>query len=207
MKIVDDLTSVNYDNNKREIKYIVVHYTGNKGDTAAANTRYFRTMYRGASAHYFVDENEVRRCVPDNKNAWAVGAHQYKHKDCRNNNSISVELCTKFDGEYYFDDRTVANAIELIRELMKKYNIGIENVLRHYDVTGKSCPRPLLLQSKWEEFCMKLIMNKCTINKKSVDSINYLGYNYIKVRDLADILGLEVSFDTETKEVTLGPGK
>ena len=54
---------------------------------------------------------------------------------------------------------------------------------------------------------MKLIMNKCTINKKSVDSINYLGYNYIKVRDLADILGLEVSFDTETKEVTLGPGK
>ena len=61
MKIVDDLTAVNYDNNKREIKYIVVHYTGNKGDTAAANTRYFRTMNRNASAHYFVDKNEAMK--------------------------------------------------------------------------------------------------------------------------------------------------
>ena len=126
------------------IKYIVIHYTANNGDTAKNNADYFANNKNlSASAHYFVDENTVWQSVKDTDTAWHCGANTYKHPYCRNSNSIGIELCSRKDssGNYYFKDATVKNAVDLTKSLMAKYNIPATNVIRHYDVTEKICPK------------------------------------------------------------------
>ena len=138
-------------------RYIVVHYTSGKGDTAAQNGEYFaREGNQGASAHWFVDETQAVASVPEQFSAWHCGGAAYVHPECRNSNSIGVELCSDYSAErgYYFTDKTIDNAVELVRELMERYEIPIENVVRHYDVTGKLCPAPFVGANKgeWERF-------------------------------------------------------
>jgi len=145
---------------KQPIQFIVVHYTANNGDRAQGNGNYFAQANRNASAHYFVDENEIVQSVKDNDTAWHCGAKSYKHPKCRNDNSIGVEMCSEKDdkGQYYINEQTQNTAIKLIKVLMEKYNIPIENVLRHYDVTGKMCPEPFVRnQMQWLDFKQKLI--------------------------------------------------
>lgn len=133
------------------IKYIVIHYTANDGDTDEGNANYFASRIIKASAHYFVDDDSVTQSVPDNYVAWSVGGSKYSnckttgggkyYTKCTNSNSISIELCdTKKDGKIYPTKKTIDNAIELTRKLMKQYNIPSTNVIRHFDVTGKTCP-------------------------------------------------------------------
>ena len=62
------------------IKWIVMHYTGNDGDTAKGNANYFANNSVSASAHYFVDDISIYRSVPDEYTAWSVGGSQYS--DC-----------------------------------------------------------------------------------------------------------------------------
>lgn len=148
------------------IKYIVIHYTGSTG-SAEANARYLVEGDRTASAHYFVGfDGEIWQCVEDKDSAWHCGAASYKHPECRNQNSIAIELCartigdkTKADDKWYFEDATVNSAIEITRELMKRYNVPPQNVLRHYDVTGKVCPAPYVFNNTnhtWEKFKMAI---------------------------------------------------
>ena len=144
------------------IRYIVIHYVGATG-TAKNNVDYFYGGDRQASAHYFVDEKEVYQSVKDNDTAYHCGSKTYKHKICRNSNSIGIELCSRKDanGKYYFKDEVVNRAVALTIELMKKYNIPVENVIRHYDVTGKVCPAPFVNNDrKWSEFISKLSTGK-----------------------------------------------
>lgn len=141
------------------IKYIVVHYTANEGDTAKGNANYFKNnvLKKPASAHYFVDDNEIVKSVPDNYIAYSVGGGKYKnakgasfYKKCCNTNSISVELCNSVNS---VPVETEKRAAEFIREKMKEYNIPIENVIRHYDVTGKLCPKPYVKdETAWKRF-------------------------------------------------------
>lgn len=131
----------------KKVKYIVVHYTANNGDTARGNGSYFqRTPGLYASAHWFVDEKEAVLSVPEDFVAWHCGGTNYVHPECRNSNSIGVELCSRRDqdGEFYFLPETVDNAVMLTRELMEKYNVPPERVIRHYDVTNKICPAPFV---------------------------------------------------------------
>jgi len=156
--------SSNYTRGRTEsVKYIVIHYTANNGDTARGNCNYFATGGRNASAHYFVDESSVYQSVLDSNTAWSVGAKRYIHNDCRNKNSISVEMCSRKDasGRYYIKSDTVLNTIELVKFLMCMYSVPIENVLRHYDVTGKNCPEPFVRDlSSWVSFKDKLCAKK-----------------------------------------------
>ena len=143
------------------IKYIVIHYTANNGDTAKNNADYFSKKLPAdpSSAHYFVDENEIWQSVKDNDTAYHCGANSYKHKECRNQNAIGIELCSRIDatGKYYFKAEVVNRAVALTKELMKKYNIPLSNVIRHYDVTGKICPAPMVKEEKqWREFLAML---------------------------------------------------
>lgn len=160
MQINKNLTSVNFKvSDSRAIKYIVLHYTGNNGDTAKANTNYFKSKYRGASAHYFVDESEIWQAVEDDHVAWHCGDTQkYTNGGASlkgivsNTNSIGIEMCSdKVNGAYVITEWTIDNTVLLVRWLMKKYNIPIENVVRHYDVTGKLCPAPYVGNVKWQE--------------------------------------------------------
>lgn len=162
------------------IKYIVIHYTSNDGDTAKGNCKYFQGENRGASAHYFVDENEVCQSVKENDTAWHCGAKVYKHKDCRNTNSIGIELCSRYHGDlkkdkaegkvdfskYYILIETQTKAVSLINELMKKYSIPAEKVLRHYDVTGKTCPAPFVAyETLWANFKRQLEKQKMPVEE------------------------------------------
>lgn len=155
------LTKVNFQNtnNTGRIKYIVIHYVGATGG-AKANCDYFYSTYRGASAHYFVGHSgEVWQCVDDADVAWHCGASSYKHKYCRNSNSIGIELCCRKNssGNWYFENATVNSAIELTKMLMKKYGVPASNVIRHYDVTGKVCPEPFVRDGNaWNSFKNKL---------------------------------------------------
>ena len=211
MEIKRNITTKNFDSGSiNRIKYIVVHFTANNGDTAYGNTNYFKS-YRGASAHYFVDENSVYQSVEDKNIAWHCGAKKYKHSTCRNSNSLGVELCSRKDskGNFYFMDKTVYNAVELVKMLRAKYNVPIANVIRHYDVTGKNCPEPFVRDIKaWQNFKNRLeekvVKQNIKINGKvkSVDAINKDGYTYIKIRDLSDILN--IMYDNNTKLISLG---
>lgn len=153
--------------NASQIRYLVYHYTGNDGDRAANNAKYFQNNIVKASAHYFVDDTTVWRSVPDLKVAWSVGGSKYANADktgggtmygvITNTNSLSIEMCdTIRNGVYQASEATLANAAALGRALMEKYGIPIENVYRHFDVTGKHCPSYLVNAQKWAEFKKRL---------------------------------------------------
>ena len=134
-----------------KIKYIVIHFTANDGDTDENNGKYFANNVVKASAHYFVDDDSVTQSVPDNYVAYAVGGSKYSncsttgggkyHGKCTNANSLNIELCDDVkNGTIYPSAGTIANAVEFTKTKMKEYGIPKENVIRHFDVTGKSCP-------------------------------------------------------------------
>lgn len=155
------------------INYIVIHYTANNGDTARNNGKYFQRSGCQASANYFVDPNEVICSVKDEYAAWHCGGsiesnHHPLRGICTNKNSIGIELCSIIqNGKYAFKKATVNNAITLVKELMAKYHIDADHVVRHYDVTGKNCPAPFVEdESKWKQFKNKLVANEVKEEKK-----------------------------------------
>lgn len=168
MEIKKLLTQYNHSSgDTSRIKYIVIHYVGATGG-AEANCKYYAGGNRGASAHYFVDfDGSIWQSVEDWDIAWHCGAKSYVHPDCRNTNSIGIEMCVRNKGsqadtsrDWYFEDATVQAAIQLTRELMDKYNVPTDHVIRHYDVTGKICPNPYVYNHTnhtWDEFKAALV--------------------------------------------------
>lgn len=187
LQINENLTTVNYNKaTNRNIKYLVIHYTANDGDTAYNNTKYF-SAYRGASAHYFVDEKEIWRCVADENVAWHCGGDKQGpsgatyYGKCFNTNSIGIEMCSdKKNNQYVITDETIANTVALVKYLMKKYNIPASNVIRHYDVTGKSCPHPWVVnESLWNNFKKKIgatVTTTTTTNTNTNIDVIYQAY-------------------------------
>lgn len=179
LKINKLISKYNYNSGSTSrIKYIVIHFVGATGG-AEANCKYFAGGYRGASAHYFVGfDGEIWQSVEDKNIAWAVGAKSYKHASCRNSNSISIEMCVKKKsgmGEkgWYFKDATVDATVELTKYLMEKYNVPANNVIRHYDVTGKICPAPYYYNNTehtWTKFKAALTSTKTESSSSSTSS-------------------------------------
>jgi N-acetylmuramoyl-L-alanine amidase CwlA len=67
-------------------------------------------------------------------------------------------MCCRKSGSWYFEPKTIASTIDLVKELMAKYNIPKENVIRHYDVTGKQCPEPYVRNvADWNSFKAQLV--------------------------------------------------
>lgn len=175
MEVHQLLTPYNYGNSQADrIKYIVIHYVGALGG-AEANCKYYASQYVGASAHYYVGfSGEIWQSVEDHNIAWHCGAKKYLHPDCRNGNSLGIELCVRNKGsqadnsrDWYFEDATVQAAIALTKDLMAKYNIPAEHVVRHHDVTGKICPNPYVYNNTkhtWDAFKAALV---APVEKKS----------------------------------------
>ena len=161
------------------IRYLVLHYTAGRNDSAGSNLRYFRDNVVKASAHYFVDDLGWLQSVDDGDTAWSVGTagiYVQKHPDCRNANSISIELCCRYAaGQYAFSRKTVRNAARLTRLLMTRYGIPIENVLRHFDVVSKRCPAPWVDdESQWQAF-RKLVEEELDMTKQELLSLSGTG--------------------------------
>lgn len=164
MNIRQNLTLTNFNAMSNKInRYIVIHYVG-AVSSAWANSLYFKNTYRGASANWFVDDIEAVQVVKDSDRAWQCGDGLKKgnggkwYGKCTNSNSIGIEMCCFMNnGKLDISEKTIANTIELVKELMAKYNIPVENVIRHYDVTNKVCPAPFVEdESRWNDFKARL---------------------------------------------------
>lgn len=154
--------SISYDGKRdlSNVKYIVIHYTGNKGDTSENNAKYFATSNtRQAGAHFFVDkQGDVWRSIPMNRIAYAVGgfystsngAGSYYGK-CTNANSVSIELCDLTSGSPSWKQMVAVK--RLIKRIQKKCP-NAKTVIRHWDVNGKTCPVTMIGKSnkEWEHF-------------------------------------------------------
>lgn len=139
---------------RSKVEYLVLHYSANRGDTARGNLAYFAREVTKTSAHYFVDRDEVCQSVPEASAAYHVGGKTRKHPRCVNDNSIGIELCDSVDG---VPPGTEARVLDLARDIIRRYHIPPENVLRHYDVTGKLCPLPWVREpAGWWAFKEKL---------------------------------------------------
>ena len=179
------------------IKYIVVHYTANDGDTSMNNARYFQGAGRRASAHYFVDEDSVTQSVRDTDGAWHCGgalesAHHPLHGICMNRNSLGVEMCSdKVGGKYVITAQTVDRTVELVRWLMSKYSVPVERVVRHYDVTGKACPEPWVRdESLWKAFKARLTAPE---KKEDDEMLTYEQFEKYMDRYLAELAAKDPS--------------
>ena len=148
------------------INWICLHFTANNGDTAQNNADYFAREVVEASAHYFVDPNEIYQSVKDSDTAWHCGRERggSYFNDCRNANSIGIEMCSVIrNGVYVIPEETMKRAAKLTRELMAKYHVPISRVCRHYDVTHKECPEPWVRNPKqWENFLRMLEVEDMT---------------------------------------------
>lgn len=143
----------------KKIKGVVIHWTANtgRGANAIANRNYFNTTKTAASAHYIVDDHSIVQCVPDNEVAWHVGANKYtatgekiREKPYSPNYFlIGIEMCVNSDGNW---SKTYQNTVELAAYLLKKYNLNINDLYRHYDITGKNCPAMMIDESEWLKF-------------------------------------------------------
>ena len=150
----------NYRERRDSIKYIVIHYVGATG-SALANVKYYGgTPNIGASAHYYVghasENGAVYQSVDPKYCAWHCGSTTgIYYCGCRNDSAIGIEMCChrRWDGLWYFDDITVEKTIELVKHLMREYNIDAKCVVRHYDVTRKICPAPFVNDEEaWKKF-------------------------------------------------------
>lgn len=191
MKINRKISLINFsDLNRRnkDIKFIILHYVG-AVSTAKNNADYFFSKYRGASAHYFIDNKEIWQVVEDNDAAWAIGANKY-YTDARNSNSISVEMCcyTMKNGNINVAKEVEEKTVELVKMLMKKYNINVDHVIRHYDATRKNCPAPFVSDTeRWNDFKNKL-QGQSTNTEETTS--NYTEYEK-RVRNWQDTMNLD----------------
>ena len=187
------------------IEWLVMHYTANDGDSDTSNGKYFqKPLNPVASAHFFVDDDSITISVPEDYVAYHCGAYHYTHPFCRNYNSIGIEMCdAKRDGKVMATAKTIANAADLTAMLCEKYNISVDHIIRHYDVTGKLCPKYWVDDpegiKKFREMVKERIemVSKCKmiVDGKPVEVERILknGTNYVKIRDVAGALGLSVS--------------
>lgn len=126
------------------IQYIVIHDVGTRS-TARNNVVYFSGGNRNASAHYFVDDGSIWQSVEDFNGAFHVG-DGYGRYGITNTNSIGIEMCLP---NGVVTAKTEQNTIELTQYLMKKYNLPVSRVVRHYDASRKNCPTQFNLDGKW----------------------------------------------------------
>lgn len=138
------------------------------------------------------------RCVRDKDIAWHCGANKYKHPECRNSNSIGIEArpskinrkrVMASDTDWYFEPKVVDNLVWLTKKLMAQYNIPADHVIRHYDVTGKLCPRPWCCadmnvyyktsgDAQWEEFKKRISDGKEEDEDMTLDTFKELMKEY-----------------------------
>lgn len=130
-----------------DVEYIVVHDVGVKGQTAKGNADYFGEGDKESSAHFFVDDTSIYQVVEKKNSAWHVGDGDGEY-GITNSNSIGVELIV--DSEGTIKEKTLSNAMGLIKDLQEEYDVSFEKVVRHYDASRKNCPQYLNKDGDWK---------------------------------------------------------
>lgn len=132
-----------------EIRGIVVHYTANPGSTAQNNRDYFEGLKDGSgpkvSSHFVIGlDGEIVQCIPSSE--WAYASNE------RNKDTLSIECCHP-DESGKLNDATYQSLVELTSWLCCRFGLSEQDVIRHYDVTGKICPKYFVEhEDAWEQF-------------------------------------------------------
>ena len=138
----------------KKVHAIVVHYTANPGVDAVANRNYFNNLPKAnerkqkktyASSHFVIGlDGTIVQCIPLEEMAYA--------SNDRNSDTVSIECCHKKENGK-FTAQTQAALIQLCTYLCIKFDLTEENLIRHYDVTGKICPKYFVEHpDAWETF-------------------------------------------------------
>jgi len=131
------------------IQGVVIHYTANPGSTAQDNRNYFESLKdtgnNKVSSNFIIGlEGEIIQCIPTSEIAYA--------SNDRNNDTVSIECCHP-DETGEFTEATYGSLVELTAFLCGKFNLTTDEIIRHYDVTGKECPRYFVdNEDKWQTF-------------------------------------------------------
>lgn len=120
-----------------KVNGIVVHYVGNPNTTAKQNQNYFanlaKTHETSASSHFLIGlDGEIIQCVPLDEISYCSNS--------RNVDTVAIECCHP-DETGKFTDATYSSLIKLLKWLSGEYGLTKEDIIRHYDVTGKICPK------------------------------------------------------------------
>lgn len=222
---------------------VIIHYTANDSPSATdtANANYInrtyklingsyyesdgKTNFRYGSAQWFIDEDSATRTIPQNEVAWGCGDRQlsydngykgqtkiakeiFDHK--QNYKTINYELCNNGDWKKACD-----NSIDIIAQDMVDFDISTDMIFRHYDITGKICPKPFVDDiNAWNEYKNKIIkrvgelkMEKKLIkfdilgNKTEIEGIFTEGRNYVGARELLEKIGFKIDWDSQNQEI------
>ena len=132
-----------------EVNAIVIHYVGNPGTSAEANRSYFQGLAVSgethASSNFVVGlDGEIIQCVPVNEVAYCSSERNY--------DTVSIEVCHP-DETGQFSETTMASLVKLTAWLCTAFDLDTDDIIRHYDVTGKECPLYYVQNpDAWEAF-------------------------------------------------------
>lgn len=135
---------------------VVVHYTGNPGTTAEQNRSYYeqlaKTHETKVSSHFVIGiDGTIIQCVPLDEVAYC--------SNHRNSDTISIECC-HLDNKGQFSKATLDSLTKLLKWLTEAYHLRQEQILRHYDVTGKECPKYYVDHpDEWEDFLDRIVFS------------------------------------------------
>ena len=132
-----------------QVRGIVIHYTANPGSSAKANRDYFEGLKDAqttkASSHFIIGlEGEIIQCIPSTEISYA--------SNDRNKDTLSIECCHP-DETGQFNASTYQSMVDLTGWLCQRFGLTSQDVIRHYDVTGKLCPKYFVEhEDAWEQF-------------------------------------------------------
>ena len=199
----DEKMSTNYSLNfdirkrsKKNIKYIVYHYTGMKNDKMAIKR--LTNFNSKVSCHYYIDRKGSLTCmVPDLYIAWHAGKSKWKNDKLLNKTSIGIEISNPGHENGYesFKKKQLKCLIKITKLLIKKYTIKKQNILGHSDISpnrkkdpGEKFPWQKLANQnlcKWHNLSGNKIKNKRNLkinaNEKKIffKNLNKIGYSNI----------------------------
>lgn len=128
-----------------KVNNIVIHYVANPGSTAKANRNYFNSSQSSVSSHFVVGlQGEVIQCVPLDEESSA--------SNNRNVDTVSIEVCHP-DRSGQFNGQTYNALVQLTAWLCDQLRLDEKDLIRHYDITGKLCPKYYVENpDAWEQF-------------------------------------------------------
>ena len=208
-KVTALLTGAARPGKKIKPQWLTIHNTANDkaGADAIANRNYFQNNPQvKANAHWVVDDKQAVLCIPEDEMAWHTGRKE------GNETSIGLEVCENRDAD---PEAIYANAVTLAADIIHRHSWGIAQMRTHKSWSGKNCPRKLL--QAWDRFVADVAVEleringvKVTVNGQLAPAkarINQgraeimIGNTWEPAREIADALGLKLSWDEATRTV------
>lgn len=175
LPITRHITNFNKNVNANRVEYIVIHDVG-AVSSARNNALYFAGGNRGASAHYFIDNTSIYQIIDDKDAAWHCGDGRGRY-GITNRNSLGLEICLAGDLE-----TSIRNTVELTAYLMKKYNVPMNKLVRHYDASRKRCPNTMSANNwaRWIQFKAEVLAEIEGGNKMSEEAVKKIVQDEIR---------------------------